>query len=604
MTRSLFASLPLAGLAVLAALLAAIVALVARRRTASRAEALVAPDLGRRAGLLPATSNGALALSLGALAVLGIGLALARPRWGRTTETLVRRGADVVILLDTSASMRAADVTPSRFVLAQKAALSLLARMGGDRVALVATEGEAQVLSPLTLDAAAVALFLDSLEPGIGARPGTSLAAGLNAAVELYAAGPGSGKHCVVLSDGEDLEGGVEAAIEKAKGEGIVVHTVFVGASAKGAPVPEVDAAGRATGYKTDSSGAPILSRPDPELLKKLAAETGGTFSTVSPGKTDLEGVALAIDRKQRGGESETVATNLEERFQLPLGVAVGATALLLLGAPAWGRSGRGVRAGFGAALAAALALVAPPARSQPASPPGATASAPPAAAPAPVPAPEPSLLDRVLANPPFASARREAEKGKRALEAKNVPEAVARFAREAEIAPEDPAGFYNLGTALSAAGKRDEALASLERARRGGDRAVASDAAFNAGTALFRAGDYEGAAGAFRESLKRSPGREDAAWNWELCVRKAQEEKKKQQQQQKQDQQQQPNPQSGAPTPTPKPKDPRQEFEDKAKMSPDKAEQLLSAIDKSDLEEQKRKIAEQKSKRRVARDW
>jgi hypothetical protein len=47
-----------------------------------------------------------------------------------------------------------------------------------------------------------------------------------------------------------------------------------------------------------------------------------------------------------------------------------------------------------------------------------------------------------------------------------------------------------------------------------------------------------------------------------------------------------------------------RKEFEQKANMTREKAEQLLSAIERSDLDEQKKKIAEQRSRRKVTRDW
>ena len=259
------------------------------------------------------------------LVALGIGGALARPRWGKTAETARRRGADVVFVLDTSASMRAADVSPSRFVLARQAAQSLLSRLGSDRAALIACEGEAQALVPLTLDAAAVGLFLDAMEPGMGAKPGTSLASGLAAAADLFPAGSAGGRNAVVFSDGEDLEGGVDAAIARAKAEGITVHAVFVGApGGSGAPVPEVDAAGRTSGFKSDASGQPVLSKADPDLLRRLAAETGGSFTSVSPGRTDLEGVARQIDLGARRPLSEVLVTSLEERFQIPLGVAVG----------------------------------------------------------------------------------------------------------------------------------------------------------------------------------------------------------------------------------------------------------------------------------------
>jgi Ca-activated chloride channel family protein len=189
------------------------------------------------------------------------------------------------------------------------------------------------------------------------------------------------------------------------------------------------------------------------------------------------------------------------------------------------------------------------------------------------------------------------------------------------ELEPADPTGAYNLGTALSSAGKPEEAIASLERARQGKRRDVAADAAYNAGETLYRAGDYENAARAFREALRFAPGSPDAAYNYELCARRAEEKKKEQQKQQPK---QQPNKQQGgkpspspSPSPSPgpgqKPQDQKdkqkkeeedRDFEKKANMPREKAEQLLAAIAQADLEEQKKRIAEQRSKRHVARDW
>ena len=612
------------------------------RRRAARSAALVSPALAAKAGLAPAGGFPAAGTVLTLFVVLGLGGALARPRWGKTAETAQRRGADVVFVLDTSASMRAADVSPSRFVLARQAAQSLLSRLGSDRAALIACEGDAQALVPLTLDAAAVGLFLDAMEPGMGARPGTSLASGLAAAADLFPAGSTGGRNAVIFSDGEDLEGGVDGAIARAKAEGITVHAVFVGAlGGSGAPVPEVDAAGRTIGFKSDASGQPVLSKADPELLRRLAAETGGSFTVVSPGRTDLEGVARQIDLGARRPLSEILITSLEERFQIPLGVAVAALGLLLLGVGRGGSVSRGAKApgfvrnllrkgkrdaaelGVVAVLLLALVVAARTEAQQPA--PAAPATAPltpPSAssngAAAPTP-PDAQASPDATASLPFlskifSSPRSEAKKGQQALDEKKLDEAIAHFSREAKMKPKDPTGSYNLGTAQSHAGRPGEALASLEKARKEGRGALAADAAFNTGQTLYREKQYEPAATAFREALRRRPGDADAAWNYELCVRRAEEEKQKQKEQQKE------------------PKDPKddrdkadgkdakdkqragndaqkkqqqeKEFEQKANMTRDKAEQLLSAIERSDLDEQKKKITEQRSKRRVARDW
>ena len=578
--KELFLAPAWAGAALGGALVAVALAWFSSRRSARRRDALVAPALAEKAGLLARDRWTPVAAILAVITVLGTGLALARPRWGLVTETVERRGADVVVVLDTSASMRAADVTPSRFVLARQAALSLAERLPGDRLALVGCEGEAQVLVPLTLDTAAVALFLEALEPGIGALPGTSLAAGLAAAAELMPPGTSAGKQVVVISDGEDLEGGVDEAIAKAKSEGIVVHAVFVGVQGRGAPVPEVDVSGRATGFKTDE-GTPVLSRPDPDLLRRLAARTGGSFSVVSPGKTDLDGVAREVDKAARRPLSGSVGTNRRERFQVPLGIAAAALGVLLVGP--LGFLARPRRTARLLALGAALAAV--PAAAQPAASPGST----PANAPAAVPAAAPSgLKERILSRPPFTTARGEALAGKKALEEKRVEEAVSHFAREAALAPKDPAGAYNLGTALSLAGRGEEALSALKKAKGSSRGDLAADASFNSGNVLLSGQQWEAAAAAYRDALRARPGDADAAFNYELALRRLEQQKQKQQQKQ----------QGGPPPPK------KDDFEKKARMSRDKAEQLLQAITRNDLEEQRKKIAEQKKQRRAGRDW
>jgi Ca-activated chloride channel family protein len=626
--RPFFAEPELLVPGILLAVLAIGTLVLAVRRRAARSATLVSPALAAKAGLARAGRfPGATAL-LVLLSILGLGAALARPRWGRTTETAERRGTDVVLVVDTSASMRAADVSPSRFVLARQAAQSLLSRLGSDRAALIACEGEAQALVPLTLDAAAVGLFLDAMEPGMGPKPGTSIASGLAAAADLFPPGSAGGKNVVIFSDGEDLEGGVDAAIARAKAEGIMVHTVFVGAlNGGGAPVPDLDAAGRTSGFKSDEKGQPVLSRADPELLRRLAAETGGSFTVVSPGRTDLEGVARQIDLGARRPLSEVLVTSLEERFQIPLGVAVGALGILLLG---FGRGRNLLRKGKKesavAAAAALLCLLTPRgARAQQQAPPAQSASSTAATAPAMADAaasPE-AQSPLPLLRKFFSSPRSEAKKGQKSLEEKKTDEALSHFQKEVSLDPEDPTGSYNLGTAQSKAGKTPEALASLERARKEGRGGLAADAAFNTGQTLYREKRYEPAAAAFREALKRRPGDADAAWNYELCVRRAEEEKQKDQQQkdnkdkkdQKDDkksgkdgkdkQPENPNDKQQAANDEQKKKQQQEkEFEQKANMTRDKAEQLLAAIERSDLDEQKKKVAEQRSKRRVARDW
>ncbi|HSD27802.1 MAG TPA: VWA domain-containing protein, partial [Vicinamibacteria bacterium] len=171
---------------------------------------------------------------LGAAAIV---LALARPQWGIVREKVEREGVDVVLALDSSGSMATEDVPPNRFFLARAALQSLVARLEGDRFGLLAFEGEAYPLVPLTLDADAVGLFLETAEPGIVPAPGTSLGVGLARGLSMFVDEERKNRVMVLVSDGEDLEGEVEEAVRKAREAGVVVHTVAVGTEA-GQPVP------------------------------------------------------------------------------------------------------------------------------------------------------------------------------------------------------------------------------------------------------------------------------------------------------------------------------------------------------------------------------
>ena len=197
----------------------------------------------------------------------------------------------------------------------------------------------------------------------------------------------------------------------------------------------------------------------------------------------------------------------------------------------------------------------------------------------------------------------------------KKPGEALSHFQREIALGPEGTRRVATTSAPLNrAAGRAARRSRHSRRRGRKGAAAVAADAAFNTGQTLYREKQYESAAAAFREALKRRPGDADAAWNYELCVRRAEEEKQKQKEQQKdkkdqKDEKQKTNGKDGkdkqqAGNDEQKKQQQEKEFEQKANMTRDKAEQLLSTIERSDLDEQKKKIAEQRSKRRVARDW
>lgn len=323
-----FASPSLLWLALLAPLAAMAAAWLWRRRL--RADAAWA-SRGLWDRLLPAYAPRRLALSVVtlALAVLGTSLALARPRWGLSEQTVERKGVDVVFLVDSSLSMAARDVQPSRLFVAKALIRRMVRELPGNRVGLVQTEGTGVVLAPLTLDGGVLDLLLDTVEPGSLPTPGTELAPGLETALRLFGEGEEKHRVLVVVSDGEDHGGGVEDRIARLKESGVVVHALGVG-TLEGARLQVPGA----PGYKRDAEGNLVTSRLHEDVLEGLARGTGGGYLRVTSAAADPAPILRDIDRmEKRTLESQTLST-LEERFQWPLALAALALALYLAVGP------------------------------------------------------------------------------------------------------------------------------------------------------------------------------------------------------------------------------------------------------------------------------
>jgi len=564
-----------------------------------------------------------LRLGLLLLGAAGVVVALARPQWGIVREKVEREGVDVVLVLDTSGSMNTPDVAPSRFFLARQALLQLVGRLEGDRFALVAFEGEAYPLVPLTLDADALGLFLETVEPGIVPAPGTSLGVGLAKGLDAFVDKDRRNKVMVLVSDGEDLEGDIEEAVRKAKEAGVVVQTVGVGTEA-GQPVPDLDADGRVVGYKRDESGNAVISRLNMATLEEIARGTGGKAFRITPADTSLAALASAIEGMEQKTFAREYSYRRKERFQVPLAVGLAALALgLLLPPPPLRRKPRAsdVQAVPKAAVLLLAAAVASPAWAQA-----------PAARPAPTASPAAgldagrqsgSVVDEILLRP-----RRATEEGRAEYARGSHPQALSAFERAAAARPQDPATRFNVADGLYKNGKYDEA-AALYRAL-GSDPAspLAGAARYNLGNTLFQKQDYRGAAQAFRDALHVAPRDEDTRKNLELALRalkeqqeqqkreqdqqsqkdqKQQDQKDQQNQQQDQNKQQQGQQQKGQQQQQ-RPQTPEERqaerFRKEAGMPQERAMQLLDALQQNEKAEQKRLLALKRAQKKKGKDW
>lgn len=273
---------------------------VRRRRRALRS--LGEGHVVARLGAIGLDAFAAGRLTLVAVAAAALGLAAAGPRWGLVAVEDERQAVDLVLALDVSRSMLARDVEPDRLERERVLARRLLRELPADRIGLVAFAGRAYVLSPMTVDHGALGLYLDALEPEIVSQGGSSLAAALRQATDLTRSAAGGPPGVVVLvSDGEALEDAsdVLAAADRARLQGVVVHTVGIGSEA-GAPVPERDPITReVTGYKRGPDGEIVISRLDQALLRQVAGRTGGRYARLGE-QGSTEGLLAALKGLER----------------------------------------------------------------------------------------------------------------------------------------------------------------------------------------------------------------------------------------------------------------------------------------------------------------
>ncbi len=293
-------------------------------------EANVAP-------LLPPAVPGLrlLAETAAVCAVLFAALALMGPQMGASTETVKRTGLDIFFAVDTSRSMDADDLQPTRLKRAVMELEDFLDALEGNRAGLIAFAGDAFVECPLTLDYGAVKIFLEVLDTGLIAVPGTDLGRAIDAARKGFGADERKGKVLILLTDGEDHGGGAEAAAKAAASEGVVIYTIGIG-STQGAVIPVRNDRGEITGYKKDQEGRVVTSRLDEQLLQKVALTTGGKYYRSTTGRMELRRIFDDILKMEKKDLGSAQITRYESRYQYVLLPAFLLFALAAFASLAW----------------------------------------------------------------------------------------------------------------------------------------------------------------------------------------------------------------------------------------------------------------------------
>jgi Ca-activated chloride channel homolog len=252
-----------------------LVAGLAAGRARARRRAFFGAQAGR---LAPGFSTGRRLLRDGLLAgaLALVVAALARPELGEWMREVHQRGVDIMVVLDTSRSMLATDVPPTRLARARREVQALLGRLRGDRVGLVTFAGDARLLCPLTSDPTSFRIFLDDADTTSNALGGTAVGEGLERALDALSEGAEGARVIILLTDGEDhaSDPAPTEVAWRAMADNVPVHVITFG-TAEGSEIPVVRDDGTVDVVR-DEAGQPVISRPDEPLLERVAGISGG----------------------------------------------------------------------------------------------------------------------------------------------------------------------------------------------------------------------------------------------------------------------------------------------------------------------------------------
>jgi len=250
------------------------------------------------------------------LGTLLLTIAASGPQIGTRVRPIERKGVDLVIALDTSTSMDAEDVTPSRLAKSKLEVGRLIRNLKGDRVAIIVFAGTSHLYLPLTTDYEAALLFLNEIDSRMIPTQGTVLSTAMNTALDSFSDETDKFKVMMLISDGEDHDDQAVNLASKASEKGLMINTVGVG-SRNGSLIPEKDKDNQKIGYKRDKEGKLITTTLNESILKEIATAGKGSYFWFSNSADSHKEIAAAIENMEKKTISTHEFSEYEDRYQL-----------------------------------------------------------------------------------------------------------------------------------------------------------------------------------------------------------------------------------------------------------------------------------------------
>jgi Ca-activated chloride channel family protein len=398
-------------------------------------------------------------------------LALAGPAWQQLPQPVHKQDSALVVVLDLSPSMLAEDISPNRLVRARYKLIDILTRRTEGVVGLIVYGGDSHTVSPLTEDSNTIVSMVPVLEPNLLPETGSNVEEGLASAIDLAMNGGYQQADILLITDGID-KSALSNIAPIISGEGNFRLSILGVGTTDGAPIPSV------AGGFIKKAGNVIVAKLNVGTLRKIAANNGGSYQTLSADDRDIDNVLAGMDSLLTNSTRET-----DRSFDLWDDQGYWLVLLLLPVLLLSFRKGTVV-----VILIAPLLFTAQPVK---------------------------------------------------ALEWQDLWQTLDQQASEAMTAEnyEAAKGLFQdsrwRGSAAFKAGDFDQAIADFSQ-----DESATGD--YNHGNALAKSGDLQGAIKAYNNALSKEPKMEDARFNLDLVEQLKDQQDQDQQEQEQQDQGQQ----------------------------------------------------------------
>ena len=490
---------------------------------------------------------------------------IARPQMGTRISHDKRTGIETIIAMDISNSMLAEDVVPSRLDRTKMMVENLVDNFTDDKIGLIVFAGDAFVQLPITSDYVSAKMFLSDIHPSLMATQGTDIATAINMATNSFTQQQGVGKAIIVVTDGEDHEGGALEAAKDAKKKGMRVYVLGVG-SPNGAPIPLGNG-----NYMKDRTGNTVMTKLNEEMCRQVAEAGGGAYIHVDNNSNAQQQLDNELSKLTKKEMQSTIYSDYDEQFQ-----AFGIIALILLIIEICILDRKNPLARriniFGRRQRTATVLL---------------------------------LLFAATASVAQTD-RQYVTSGNKLFRNGQFDQAEVAYRKAIEKNPRNPQAHYNLGNALMAQKKDSAAVQSLQKSTELETSKIRKAMAFhNIGVVCQQHKMYGEAIEAYKSALRLNPKDDATRYNLELCKR----QQKNQQNQKNQNQQDKDKKdKNGKDKKNDKQKNDKQDQNKKKenKMSKENAEQMLNAAMQQEKSTQQRikKAMQRPRSAKLDKEW